>query len=123
MTNYLKTRYDESSHPYTDYPSALINYLIQIFNLQPGMKLLEPGVGRGEFLREFQNAGLDVIGLDISPEAKELSPDLNIVIEDSDNNLLPFEDNSFDVVYSKSFLEHLEKPSFFLNEAYRGLEA
>ena len=119
MSNYLKTRYSEDKRPHTSYPAELVNYLFQRFNLKPSMKLLEPGVGRGEFLREFKKLGLEVVGLDISPEAKDLSPDLHIVIEDSDSIKLPFDDNSFDVIYSKSFIEHLHNPSFFLNEAYR----
>ena len=54
MSNYLKTRYSEDKRPHTSYPAELVNYLFQRFNLKPSMKLLEPGVGRGEFLREFK---------------------------------------------------------------------
>ena len=33
--------------------------------------LLEPGVGRGEFLRIFKNLGMKVSGLDIDDQAKD----------------------------------------------------
>jgi len=35
---------------------------------------------------------------------------------------LPFPDNSFDMVYNKSFLEHLREPDRFLREARRVLK-
>ena len=38
------------------------------------------------------------------------------------NNLLPFEDNSFDLVLSDYVLEHIEKPTEFLSEVKRVLK-
>jgi SAM-dependent methyltransferase len=35
---------------------------------------------------------------------------------------MPFEDNYFDVIYSKSFLEHIRIPEVFLKEAFRVLK-
>ena len=67
--NYLSVVYDEESHPYNDYPKKLCSYLFQAFALKKGMKMLEPGCGRGEFLNNFKDLGLDVIGVDISAEA------------------------------------------------------
>ncbi len=122
MTNYLKTRYSSQSHPYTSYPAKLTHYLFNIFNMHEGMKMLEPGVGRGEHLREYKKLGLKVYGTDISIEAQELSPDLDISLIDSDEQRLPFDDNSFDIVYSKSFIEHLRNPLDFIYEAYRVLK-
>jgi len=121
-TGYLSVVYDEGSHPYTEYPKKLCHYLFQSFKLQPGMKMLEPGCGRGEFLRNFQELGLDVYGVDISEEAKEFSTSYPVDICDVENEVLPFEDSTFDVIYSKSFIEHLYYPERFLKEAYRVLK-
>ena len=66
--NYLSVVYDDKSHPYTDYPKQLCAYLFQSFGLKKGMKMLEPGCGRGEFLNNFKEMGLDVVGVDISPD-------------------------------------------------------
>ena len=41
---------------------------------------------------------------------------------DIENQPLPFEDNHFDVIYSKSFIEHLYYPERYLKEAYRVLK-
>ena len=119
---YLSVVYDQTSHPYNDYPSKLCAYLFQEFNLKNGMKMLEPGCGRGEFLSNFQRLGLDVIGLDISKEAQNFGHDFDIVLCDVENEPMPFGNNTFDVIYSKSFIEHLHYPERYLKEAYRVLK-
>ena len=90
--------------------------------MKEGMTLLEPGCGRGEHLRLFKQLGLDVYGLDLSPEAPALAKDLNISVCDLEVEALPYPDDHFDVIYSKSFLEHIRDPSKFLKEAYRVLK-
>jgi ubiquinone/menaquinone biosynthesis C-methylase UbiE len=113
MSDYLKIKYNKNDRPYTDYPRRLISYLFTHFEMKKGTKLLEPGFGRGEHLRIFRDLGLEVYGMDISPEAPDLANDLDISVCNLDNEKLPYSDNFFDVVYSKSFLEHLRDPSFF----------
>ncbi len=122
MSDYLNVVYDEKARPYTEYPQKLIYYLFNAFKLKDGMKLLEPGCGRGEHLRIFRELGLDVYGLDLSPESKNFASDLDIGVCDLEAGTLPFPDNYFDVVYSKSFLEHLREPILFLQEAFRVLK-
>jgi len=120
--DYLSVIYDEGSHPYTEYPKQLCHYLFQTFDLKSGMKMLEPGCGRGEHLKNFQDLGLEVYGVDLSPEAKEYSDKIPVELCDVENEKLPFEDSTFDVVYSKSFIEHLYYPERYLLEAYRVLK-
>lgn len=122
MSDYLKIVYNEGTRPYTEYPEKLIYYLFNAFEMKKGMTLLEPGCGRGEHLRLFKALGLDVYGLDLSPEAPLLAKDLNISVCDLETDSLPYPDDHFDVMYSKSFLEHLSDPSKFLKEAYRVLK-
>ncbi|MDP0562401.1 MAG: class I SAM-dependent methyltransferase [Candidatus Endonucleobacter sp. (ex Gigantidas childressi)] len=120
--NYLSVVYDEKSHPYTDYPKQLCAYLFQIFKLKKGMKMLEPGCGRGEFLNNFKWLGLDVVGVDISVEAVNFDNNLDVKKCDIENEKLPFKDDFFDVIYSKSFIEHLYYPERYLEEAFRVLK-
>ena len=122
MSDYLNIVYDKKVRPYTEYPEKLMNYLFNTFQMKEGMTLLEPGCGRGEHLRLFKKLGLDVYGLDLSPEAPSLAKDLNISVCDLELGNLLYPDNHFDVVYSKSFLEHIRDPSKFLKEAYRVLK-
>jgi SAM-dependent methyltransferase len=122
MSDYLNIVYDEKARPYTEYPEKLIHYLFNAFQMKKGMTLLEPGCGRGEHLRLFKALDLDVYGLDLSPEAPSLAKDLNISVCDLESDSLPYPDDHFDVIYSKSFLEHIRDPSKFLKEAYRVLK-
>ena len=119
---YLSVIYDKKSHPYTKYPAKLCFHLFQAFNLKKGMKMLEAGCGRGEFLKGFQNLGLDVIGIDISEEASNFNNSFEVKICDIESEELPFDENTFDVIYSKSFIEHLYYPESYLKEAYRILK-
>jgi len=120
--NYLSVVYDDKSHPYTDYPKQLCAYLFQSLKLKKGMEMLEPGCGRGEFLNNFKELGLNVVGVDLSPEAANYDNGLDVKICDVEKDELPFESNTFDVIFSKSFIEHLHYPDRYLEEAYRILK-
>jgi SAM-dependent methyltransferase len=122
MSDYLAVVYDNKSRPYTNYPMQLTQLLFNKNGLQKGQALLEPGCGRGEMLRCFQHLGMQVSGCDLSPETKKFLPDIAIEICDIEKNGLPYLDNSFDVIYSKSFLEHFYYPELFLKEALRVLK-
>ena len=47
----------------TQYPKELIDYLCKRFNIIEKQKLLEPGLGRGEFLYQFSKKILIVMDL------------------------------------------------------------
>ncbi len=125
MADYLKVVYGEGVRPFTDYPSKLVKHLFERFEMKQGMKILEPGCGRGEFLRVFKELGMDAVALDRSEECKELLGEdgikLNVCDVEADKGL-PFPDNHFDVIYNKSFMEHLNAPDVFLREAHRVLK-
>jgi len=61
----------------------------------------------------------ELIGADIDPIVLT-NPELDqaVVIE---NDVLPFSDSSFDLVFSNYVLEHVERPSQFLREVHRVL--
>jgi ubiquinone/menaquinone biosynthesis C-methylase UbiE len=122
MSDYLDVIYDEGNKPYTTYPEKLTSHLYNTLKMQPGQSMLEPGVGRGDHLKLFKELGLQVCGLDVSPKAKEFSKNLKIDIIDADSEQWPYPDNNFDIVYSKSFIEHLIKPVNYFNESLRVLK-
>jgi SAM-dependent methyltransferase len=90
--------------------------------MRQGMKFLEAGCGRGEHLSHFKKLGLEVYGLDLSPEACKYQPDISIKLVNIEKENIPFEDSFFDIIYSKSFVEHLYYPECYLKEAYRVLK-
>lgn len=122
MTAYLKVVYNEKERPYTDYPEKLCRYLFQVFQMAPGMKFLEAGCGRGEFLNHFKNLGLDVSGVDISNEAPGFQPNIAIRVCDIEKDGTPYPNDTFDIIYSKSLIEHFYYPERYMKEAYRILK-
>ena len=87
-------------------------------------KVLMLGCGTGEenlMLREYGAA--DIIGIDLSEEsiklAKESYPDCEFVV--GDMHKLPFEDKSFDFVYSSLAIHYSDDPESVYKEIHRVL--
>ena len=120
--NYLETIYSVKNKPLTNYPQKFINYLVKRFEIKKNQKVLEIGCGRGEFLNEFTNKGLDGYGVDLLYYCKNFFPNLNFKKVDMANEKLPYEDNFFDVIYSKSVIEHFYYPDKIFKEAFRVLK-
>lgn len=90
-----------------------------------GKKVLMLGCGTGEeskLLKEF--GAKDIVGIDLSKVsiklAKETYPEYNFVVGDMHN--LPFEDNSFDFIYSSLVIHYSDKPEKVYQEIYRILK-
>ncbi len=120
--NYLKVIYNYKDKPLTEYPNILAKYLITRFDIKIKSKILDLGCGRGDFLNGFINCGLKGYGVDISPEAIKICDRAQIKVADLEKNKIPFPDNFFDVVFSKSFIEHSYHPENPLKDAYRVLK-
>ncbi|OUX35832.1 MAG: hypothetical protein CBE33_06955 [Candidatus Pelagibacter sp. TMED273] len=121
-SNYINVIYDEKKKPFSSYPAKLIKYLVKKYNLNNNSKILEMGCGRGEFLDEFTNLGMSGFGIDLSDYAKKFCKNAEIKIVDMSKESIPYSDNSFDIVFSKSFVEHFYKPEEIFKEAYRVLK-
>ena len=73
------------------------------------------GCCRGDMLKAFQRNNFSVFGIDLSMEAKEMCKPIdvqNINLEDKNFN---YSEKNFDVVFSKSLIEHLNDPINFMN--------
>lgn len=116
MQNYVDVAYDEKEYPRTAYPEKLARYLYDRFGMQPGMKFLDNGAGRGEFLAAFGRLGLEVHGTDIV-QGCEMSLIVNL-----NSGGVPFPDDYFDVVFSKSVIEHIENQEHYMQEMKRVLK-
>ena len=93
------------------------------YNLQPGAKILDVGCGKAYLLYEFTQAveGVEVRGIDISEygiaNAKdEVKPFLTV----GNANSLPYEDNTFDLVYSLTTFHNLKV--YDLRKAFQEVE-
>ena len=80
------------------------------------------GCGRGEFLNEFTKLGMNGFGIDLSNAAKDYCKNAEIKVVDLTKESIPYLDNTFDIVFSKSFIEHFYYPEEIFKEAYRVLK-
>jgi len=120
--NYINVIYNSKDRPYTKYPSKLIKYLIKRYELNKGSSILDFGCGRGEFLECFVNNGLVGFGTDQSDFVNQYSKNIKFKSSDFEKEGIPFPDNYFDYVFSKSVIEHFYNPEKFGNEVYRVLK-
>ena len=125
MKKFLDVAYSTKKKEITQvYPAKLISYLIKKYNLNINSKILEPGYGRGEFLKQFEISGFDTYGMDYTTfnEEKKFQINANVKLHNAEQFPYPYEDNYFDLVYSKSFIEHFYYSEKVLIELYRILK-
>lgn len=123
MTNYLQVRYNKNSKPHTAYPLQMCRYLFERFGMKKGDKILDIGCGRGDFARAFKDLGLQVTGIDREKGDSEMLNGVDFHLKDDlESEKLPFRDASFDIVFSKSVIEHIKDPPNFMKETYRILK-
>jgi 2-polyprenyl-3-methyl-5-hydroxy-6-metoxy-1,4-benzoquinol methylase len=120
--DYVSVVYDEKKRPKTAYPLQLADHLCRRFNLASGTHLLDTGCGRGDFLEAFHQKGLRVSGIDGSDFAVQLLKQYDVRKADLDTGRFPFDDETFDVVFSKSVVEHFHNPEHFILETRRVLK-
>jgi len=117
--DYLEITY--GSKPFTVYPKKLARHICETHGMRPsGLKLLDLGSGRGELAESFAELGFLVTALDQAhPLVNSLKFDF---IQANLEKKLPFKDNTFDVIFNKSVLEHFYYPERLLIEAHRVLK-
>lgn len=122
--DYVSVQYDTSIRPITTYPEKLAKRLCDLHGIRPGAKLLEVGAGRPDVLKGFKNQRLEVFGCDISRASQKACEVEGIPFKlvDFVKSKLPYKDNSFDVVYSKSVIEHMPDALYFVSECKRVLK-
>ena len=122
--DYVAVQYDLTRRPITNYPSKLAKHLSSLHKIPVNSKLLEVGAGRPDVLVGFRNAGMQVSGCDISQVSEKACKESQIPFKyvNLEGGKLPYKSNSFDVVYSKSVIEHMIDPLSFVSESFRVLK-
>lgn len=97
------------------------------FERYAGKDVLEIGVGHGTDLKQFAVAGARCAGVDITDKHLELTErnfalrGLPVDLRYADATALPFEDASFDCVYSFGVVHHIPEVERVISEVYRVL--
>ena len=119
---YIDTIYNVSRTPFTSYPLKLAREISKRCSLSPCSSLLDLGCGRGEMSSAFDQLGFSVTSCDRESASSRFFDNINFTQVDFEKSALPFDDNSFDVVFSKSVIEHLHEPLCVWNELFRILK-
>lgn len=120
--SYIDTIYNPMTRPLTSYPEKLGRYLAQRYSINPGSTFLDIGSGRAEVLNSLTSRGVVGYAVDKSPQAAKYCINADFSLCNLESQALPFEDSSFDFVYSKSVIEHFHSPELVIQEAYRVLK-
>lgn len=98
--------------------------MLDLLDFNKGDKLLDLATGSGYVAIEAHKRGVNVVGLDISPNqielAKSITPKIDYVIGDMEH--LSFNDQSFEYVTINLGLLHSLQPELIINECYRVLK-
>jgi ubiquinone/menaquinone biosynthesis C-methylase UbiE len=77
----------------------------RLLDICPGDRVLEVGCGRGHLTRRLAERDVDVVGIDINPQAAEIAGTDRVLTMGAES--LDFADESFDYVLSVHALEHI----------------
>ena len=84
---------------------------------------LEIGCGRGDFINEFSKKEVICYATDKLVSAKSnLNENVAFSVYNISNEKLPYEDNFFDAIYTKSVVEHISNHEHFFKECRRVLK-
>ncbi len=89
--------------------------------LPPGAHVLDAGCGRTSRLAKYRDRIAELAGVDLDAAAGAENTALDRFVPADLGEPLPFENDSFDLVYANFVVEHLEAPSTALREWARVL--
>lgn len=113
-----------------EYRFDKLDYLPRVvdFDGYAGKRLLEIGCGIGTDLVRFARGGALAVGVDLSQTALDLAREnarhagVEIRLELANGEALPFDDESFDIVYGHGVLQYTATPERMVAESRRVLK-
>ncbi len=100
--------------------ARLYDYLMELLPKFEQPKILDIGAGHGYLVKKLHEAGYDIMASDLFPEYFYYD---KIECQQADiTKILPFNDNSFDVILAVELMEHVHDHEVFFKEANRILK-
>lgn len=112
--NYLSYVYSETRRPQSDYPKQLAKLIIERNKIEKNINLLDVGCGRGDMLKAFQKHSLNVEGIDLSEESAKFLHPIKVHQINLESETICNREKHYDIIFSKSLIEHLNQPLKFI---------
>ena len=77
----------------------------RLLDLEPGDRVLEVGCGAGHLVKRLAERGIDIVGIDVNPNAAEIAGTDRVIEMAADS--LDFPDDEFDAIVSVHAIEHI----------------
>lgn len=128
------TRHPVGSRGFFDdldqYHFEKLHHLLRLvdFDGYRGRRVLEVGCGAGVDLVRFAKGGAEVTGVDLAPSAIELAranfaqQGLTADLRVANSEALPFDDNTFDLVFAHGVVQYTADPGRLVEECRRVLK-
>jgi len=106
-----------------DFQESRLKKCIKLISALPVGSMLDIGCTKGDWGLFWQSQGWSVSGIDVNPQniAASKSAGLDAVLCDCNSEKLPFEDQSFTLIFAGEVIEHLVDTDRFIAEIYRCL--
>lgn len=77
----------------------------RLLDLNEGERVLEVGCGQGHLTKRLAERGIDIVGIDVNPNAAEIAGTDRVICMSADS--LQFPDDEFDTIVSVHAIEHI----------------
>jgi len=122
FSDYIEAMYPQDEN--NDYPFKLCKHISTSYLKEfksKKIKFLDIGCGRGVHTKNFmKHLNGEFYAVDL--EKSEIE-NVNVSSCNLESQILPYDDNFFDVVFTKSVIEHISNTNNFISEIYRVLKA
>jgi len=101
MSDYDSKRYAMVNR----WDSSHLEKIDRLLDLEPGDRVLEVGCGAGHLVKRLAERGIDIVGIDVNPNAAELAGTDRVIEMAAES--LDFPDDEFDAIVSVHAIEHI----------------
>lgn len=115
-------RYDSRRYALINrWDASHLERIDRLASIGAGDRVLEVGCGQGHLTKALAARGVDIVGIDANPQAKEVAE--SPLVRYMKAEALEFDDSSFDFVVSVHAIEHIPQLDAALAEMSRVLRA
>ena len=116
MSNYDSKRYAMVNR----WDSSHLDKIDRLLDLEPGDRVLEVGCGAGHLVKRLAERGIDIVGIDVNPNAAEIAGTDRVIEMAAES--LDFPDDEFDAIVSVHAIEHIPELEAAVAEMARVLK-